>query len=529
MKKQLLTFEGGLQTKIEPHLIAPNQATGCANVDLSKGSLFPYYGLESNGTVTGKYIYFNNGTIISNTDELDTRSYVLFGNRIYWTNGTYNSFGLMRYDGTNTGVEATTPVAPDGTMTLTPVTGSKSTDGDYSYCYTYVDTDGIESPPSAFFTVTTDNQDVSIVIGSETNTPIDIAYRKIYRTGGNNPTFNLVTELTDPTVTYTDSIRDIDISRIELATSAGSPAPQSLDNLIENSGTFWGSVDDRVYFSANGQPEYWGDLDFIPLNDTCTGLGKFGEYVLAFTKADTYLISGFDRNTVTSRELPYREGCVNSNTIANVGENLLWASYNGICIFNGSVVDVLTKNILSWDKNVEIGDSRFQDFGDLRFDSNIGYKIDRAIGIDGHYYAIFQDGILDIDVLNRQTASTVYLENAVALYYDDDNDVLNLVSGESSPYTVNQFNSNTDTHMLAQWQTGALQGEEGYAIKKQYREVEFDVAPLSVTVRVNDKFFTIKNKSKFKLPSGFIGNTIQLEIETNRPINSAMYSYGVLK
>jgi hypothetical protein len=529
VKRQLITFEGGLNTKLDESLVAPNYGVGCSNIDLSKGTLFPYYATEEAGTVNGKYIYFNNGTLVQNTDATDVRSYVSFGNRIYWTNGTFNSFGLTRYDGTDDGVEATAPVAPDGSVgfVLSGTTGGLN--GDYSYCYTYVDNDGIESAPSGFYTLTTTgDQDVDITISGETNTPLDISKRRIYRTGGNNPTFNLIKELDNPTLTYKDITRDIDVSRIELATNTGDSAPSSLKHLIENSGTFWGSVDNRVYFSANGQPEYWNELDFLQLNDDCAGLGKFGEYVLAFTKSDTYLIAGFNRDTVSIRQLPYREGCVNHNTIANVGEFLLWASYNGICIFNGSAVDVMTKNILSWNKNVEIGESKFGDYGDLRFDSNVGYKIDKALGVDGHYYAIFQDGVLDIDVLNRQTASTIYIQDAYSLYYDDDNDVLHIVAGTDT-YTDYMFDSDTDSHMTAQWITGKIQGEEGYGVKKQYRKIEFSDVVSNAVVVVDNKRFEISNRKEFFLPSGYIGSTIQIEIETNRPIRSVEYQYGVLR
>lgn len=529
MKSYLLTFDGGLQTKLDEHLAPVNYAVGCKNVNLSKASLYPYYGLEQDGTVNGKYIKFFNNIVVSNEDELDIRHYVEFGNRLYWTNGSYNTFGLMRYDGTNVGIEATTPNAPDGTMTLAPTVGSKSTDGDYVYTYTYVDSDGIESAPSAYFSVTTVDQDVSIVIGSETNIPLDIAYRKIYRTGGNNPTFNLIAELDSAILSYTDSTRDTDVARIELSTSTGTSAPQSLDNLIENNGTFWGSVGTRIYFSAEGQPEYWGELDYLTLNDNCTGLGKFGEYVLAFTKADTYLISGYNRDTVSIRQLPYREGCVNGNTIANVGEYLLWASYNGICVFNGATIDVLTKNVLSWSNDSEIGETRFGDWGDLRFDSNVGFKIDKAIGIDGHYYAVFQDGILDIDVLNKMTASTIYYEGIKSLYYDTYNDILNIVAGDEAPYNIFQFDSDTDNYMEAIWTTPKIMTELGYGAMKHFRKVILDEKPISVTTYVGNKRFVSEGKREFYLPSGFFGNTIQFEITTNRPIRSLRFDYGGLK
>ncbi len=531
MAKQLLVFNGGLQTKLQEHLIEPNQATLCSNIDLSKGSIFPYYGLSEYDTATGKYVYFNDGTIIANTDVTDIRSYATFGNRIYWTDGSYSPYGLLRYGGNVGGVEATAPTAPDGTITPTPSGTTGGLNGDYVYAYTYVDLDGIESAPSPYFNLTTtDYQDVALVISAETNAPADISHRKIYRTGGNNPTFNLVCELANPLLTYNDITRDIDISRIELSTFSNGTPNGDLTNLVENSGTMWASVNDRVYFSANGQPEYWNQLDFIQLNDACTGIGKFGDAILAFTKADSYLITGYNRDTVASKLLPYREGCTSHETIANVGDYLLWASYSGICIFNGSSVDIMTKNILSWNKESAIGDTRFGDYDEnTTFESGTGFKINKALGIDGHYYGIFQGGILDIDVLNKQTASTIYIEDTVSLFYNDMDDTIGIISGIESPYSVYKFNTDTDTTMNGSWTTGHIQ-DEGYAIKKHYRKVELDNVPTKVTVKVSDtKQFTIEGKKDFFLPSGFIGNYIQLEIETTTEIKSVQYQYGILK
>jgi hypothetical protein len=530
MKRQLIQFNGGLQTKLDEHFCPPNQATACKNINLSKGSIFPYFGLEDNGTIDGKYIYFlSDGTIVSNTDEADIRSYVFFGNRLYWSNGTFNSFGLTRYDGTSTGIEATAPDAPDGTLSGATVSGINVLSNTYTYCYTYVDADGVESQPSQYLEISPSGQDVQLTISAETNTPLDISKRKIYRVGGTNPTFNLIAELDDPTLTYTDSTRDIDVSRIELYNREAESAPSDLTNLIENNGTFYGSVGDRVYFSIQGQPEYWSSLDFVELSDECTGIGKYGEQVLAFTKASTYLITGFNRNNIAVRELPYKEGCVNSDSIANVGESLLWASYNGICIYDGSQVTVLTRNILSWNKTTEIGDAKFGDFGEAAFNDNYGYKIGKAIGIDGHYYALFQGGILDIDVLNRATSSTIYIEDTFSLYYDTTTDKLNIAYGESAPYTVKSFDSDTSTNMLGLWQTGEIIGEEGYNPKKQYRKIYFDDIVQSTTVAVDGKTFTIDNKKEFFLPSGYIGNSIKVTITTDRPIRSMTIEYGLLK
>ena len=528
MKKKLLLFNGGLQTKLAPHLVEDNQATECINVDLSKGSIYPKKGLTQESVVDGIHVFQEDDTLISNADPLDIRSYARFGNRIYWTDGTFNAYGLSRYDGTNAGVEAVAPVAPDGTITNTLAATSEGLSGDYVYTYTYVDTDGIESAPSAYMSVTTTGtQHINLTIGTETNAPADIATRKIYRTGGVNPTFNLIAELTTPTLVYTDTTRDIDVSRIELSTFANTAPQTGLTNLIENNGTFWASVGDRIYFSSNGQPEYWSDLDFLQLNDECTGIGKFADVIVALTRSDAYVIGGYDRDTVAINKLPYREGCVNHQSIANVGDFLVWVSKNGVCVFNGSTVTVATRNLLSWNDLARVGASTFDELTST-FDANLGFDVTYGLALQGKYYGVYSGGVGVLRIEDVTLASMIEIDNAKSIYYDDVNNYLTVVTEDSGTFNAKSIDTDSANPMTAIWKTGEMQLGEGYDVIKQFRRIKFDVAPLKVTATVMGRTFVSENNKDFFLPSGFIGNWVQLEIETDKEIRSCNIEYGVL-
>ena len=528
MKKKLLVFNGGLQTKLGSHLVQDNQAVECINVDLAKGSIYPKKGLNLEREVNGIYVFQEDNVVISNSDENDKRSYARFGNRIYWTDGDYNSYGLSRYDGTDAGVEALAPDAPDGTLTETYTTTSDGLNGDYVYTYTYVDIDGIESAPSPYLSVTTTNtQHINITISGETNTPADISTRKIYRTGGVNPTFNLIVELPSGTLTYIDSTRDIDVSRIELSTYANTAPPSNLTNLVENNGTFWASVGDKIYFSSSGQPEYWSQLDFLQLNDECTGIGKFADIIIALTRADAYIINGYDRDTVTINKLPYREGCVNHRSIANVGDYLVWVSKNGVCVFNGSTVTVATRNLLSWNDLARVGALTWDDL-DSKFDANLGFDVVDGLAMQGKYYGVYSGGIGILRIEDMTLASMIDIPNSKSIYYDDINNYVVAVVDDGGTYNAYSVDTDSSNLMTAIWKTGEMQLDEGYDIIKQFRRIKFDVAPLKAIVKVGSKEFTIENKKEFYLPSGFIAPWIQIQIETNKEIRSCQIEYGVL-
>lgn len=524
MESQLVLFNGGLQTKVTPHLAAPNEAVQCINVDLDKGSLYPFSKWVERELVsaTGTKPYFLNGTLITNSDISDDRSYALFGNRLYWSNGDFSAYGLMRWNG-STGVNAVAPtVSVYGALTLTPTGSNGALNETYSYVYTVVDTDGIESIPSPVYTVAPVNQNVSITIGADTVSET-VSKRRIYRTGGSNPTFNLIAEVVEPTMTYIDSTRDLDVSRIELSTFDNYAPPETLTHLVENNGVMWGSVGNRVYFSREGQPEFWNPLDFITLNEDCTGIGKYRDIVVAFTESNTYVISGFNRDNISLDKLPYNEGCLNHHSITNVTEMLIWTSKNGVCIFNGDTVEIITRNILSWNKNAVVGTATFDSFTGS-FDANIGYKVEYAIGLRGKYYAVYQDGIGVVDLNNGVVASTIELDGVRSLYYDSQDNVLCGIKDDLKVYAFNKDYFS----MTAQWRTTKLD-DDSYSVLKQYRRVIFDRVVDYVTVYVNDEqVLYTENKKDFYLPSGSIGNTIQFHIGTSSELKSLRYEYGAI-
>ena len=57
MIQQIITFDGGLSTKRDAHLIERNEGIVCENVDLEKGSLTPLPSFIYLDNVAGKYIY----------------------------------------------------------------------------------------------------------------------------------------------------------------------------------------------------------------------------------------------------------------------------------------------------------------------------------------------------------------------------------------------------------------------------------------------------------------------------------------
>lgn len=559
MISELITFDGGLSTKKAQHLIGRNEGIMCENVDLEKGTLYPIKAFQFIENVNGKHIYANDEVIISNQSVEDNRFYAEYGGRLYWSNDKYTD-GLMRYNSTlpdiNIGIKAEPPEkltsVEAGQITMaydSSVDGQLTEGASYTYAFTIVNSDGVESAPAVLSSdvdlVNKNNASIKMAIAIanftawQTNHP-DMVGINIYRSGGDNPTFNLLAESLTPTSTgvttdganayWHDTVADINVSRIELTTFDNMPPPDNMDMLIELKGTMWASFGKRVYFSQTGAPEFWGQLDFITLDKGCSGLGKFGDSIIAFTKTSAYMINGNNRDNITVQKLPFNQGCISKHSVVNIDAYIVWASMNGICIFDGASIQVITKNTLSWDEFGRLGNATYDDFSDnYKWSSGSGFDLLYAVGYQDKYYGVYNNGILIIDISNNLRVSTIYMENVVSVNYNYEDNflyaVVNMLDGTYDVYA--QLNGETPSQ--ATWKTGRI-SEGSTNVRKHYRRIEIDGKPDSVTIFVDgEEVYSIEGHSTFFLPSSIIGKDIQFEIKTSSEVRGLKYEYTPLK
>ena len=559
MISELLTFNGGLSTKTAPHLIGKNEGIVCENVDLEYGSLRPFSSLQYISTINGEHIAFSGDTMVSSQNIADDRFYDTYGGRLYWSDKGYTTSGLRRYTGTNAGVSADAPntISNIALITLAECSiadnsGQLTYQANYNYAFTLVNSDGVESAPTYHPTTITPSNKTKLstkisILKTNLSTVIPTGYTmNIYRIGGSNPTYNLIAEgLNSATMIdgdviaacgagnycYRDKLSDIDVSRIELYTSDNTPANSNMDMLINNQGTFYGSVGNKVYFSRSGSAEFWSPLDFIVLDKTVTGIGRFADTIIAFTKTSAYQILGYSRDTIQVNRLPFNQGCVNKHSVVNIDAYLIWTSMNGVCLYNGSEIQVITKKTIAWDEFGRLGNATYDDYNSttLKWGSSLGFDIKYAIGHQDKYYGVYNDGIMLIDLANGLKVSTISTPNAVSVGLNADDNILYVIVDNLDGSTYDVYGLlKSNSMMTGTWKTGRI-SEGSTDVKKHYRQVQLDGIPVSVEVFINGvSKYKCYGKDKFMLPSGLIGLDIQFEIKTVNEIRSLKYQYSIL-
>ena len=349
---ELQTFNGGLNTRLAPHLIAANEALEYSNIDNTSGTLKSVYQESNIEIMLKRYAYYFEAK--SKWISSSTKHYYLeYQQNLYYTE--LNSVpkytdGIREY---LLGILAPTK-KPVGTAISEGILT-----GTYTYVMTfYNSTKGIESQPTPVSNEIVVAEQSILLNALEVSTDSQVDKRKIYRVGGTLTSFSLVAIISNSSSSFTDDVSDVDILGDDMVATDYRQAPSDLKYLVEAYGIMFGALDDKLYFSVAGSFTYWPATYFIDFPVTITGIAVISTGVLVFTTYKTYIVTGTSRVTFSKRLFSADQGCVTFDSVQNVKGTLVWVSTDGICAVSGALVVVISKNKIGT-VNFVIKDSAF--------------------------------------------------------------------------------------------------------------------------------------------------------------------------
>ncbi len=401
---KLQAFNGGLSTRLAPHLIGVNEAIQYTNIDNEDGTLKPVRQKLDLDTNLLEFSHWFT-TIEEWVTSAVNRDYVEYRNTLYFTEDS--SVPQKTTDNVNFyNLGITKPaLAP---LTATDVAGVLT--GTYQYIITYYNSsDGAESgvsPLSAELVVASDRIAVtSIPVSADPQ----VDKKRLYRLGGDLTAFTLVTTIDNTDTLYTDNIADTDVEGTLLEATFYEQALNGLQFLTEHYGILMAAKGDKVYFTPIGVPNAWPSNNFIDFDTNVTGIGKVLNGILVFTLNKTYIITGTNINSLVKNTLAETQGCKEHKTIKAISKGqLLWVSNDGVCTSTGSNVDVISKPKLG-KLNLAVKNAVIHD--------EVYYlqKSDKTIlALDFRYGAVFKD-------LNSDTTRLVVANDVL---YGFDNNTL---------------------------------------------------------------------------------------------------------
>lgn len=520
MFREIALFDGGINNLVASHLIGDNQSVYISNSNIQSGALVSHKDKKETGTaISGKHgFYYKAQSKLVTSDE--DRFYVEWGGFLYWSNSAGT---LKRYDGTTIS-SIGSHSAPTNALIPTASAVVGLLNGDYWYAYTYVHDGVFESPPSEFKNITVASKKVDITFTGVV--PPTATHIRIYRAGGLNPTFNLLVELPIATVTYTDNINDFNISRTELTTYNNGTAPTGLDMLVETSGILMGVVNDKVYFSQQGQPEYWSEYNYVQLPQTITGLGVIGSGVVAFTINAMYMITGQNMTNIQVTKLPFGYGCKNKRSVQQVEGRLVWVAEmdmnDVICVFDGSNVNIANRYATSFN-SASIESLSYDDFSVENY-NNLNFDIKNSMSGFNKYFLF----------MNGRTAVIDFLNDAKVYYLIDSCDSGYIIGNHI--YVIENRKEYDYLPSFSQYRNIIYKTKnfiDGYVTqKKSYRFFKIQATgTYSVDILIDNKTVANCTTDKVFLPSSITGDNISFIIKTTgyAEVKAIAYEYDLMK
>lgn len=268
------------------------------------------------------------------------------------------------------------------------------TPADVSYVYTLVTALGEEGPPSpasAIITLT-DTEAVTVTIptpslGSGYNFGAG-SLKRVYRsnTGSTSTAYQFVGEVAYSTGTFLDTTSADLLSEV-LPSGAWIGPPDDDTSLYPDGplrgliplaqGVMAGFTGKRFCLSEPFLPHAWPinyrittEEDIVAIQGTASG-------VVALTDGQPYFITGVDPSAMTANRVELSQACINTNSVVDMGDYVLYASPDGLCAVRSTSGEVVTKGLISvsqWNEDY--------------YPTQI-----RAFKHEGTYIAFWKDGV----------------------------------------------------------------------------------------------------------------------------------------
>jgi hypothetical protein len=435
---------GGLNNRLEPHLLEPSKAQDLSNVNLDSLGLKPLKGpgaTVTSGVGTMRSIHKFSGNWLKDTIAWQ---YVEYGGILYRAAAGQNP--QKSADGV-TWYALSIPAPPQATVADG---GAGVITGTYQYYVTYLSALGGESPPSpvsASLTVA----GRQIAVGVTASTDPQVTGLRLYRSGGSQTaTARIGGDRPNTTGTITDNTTDAQIGPV-LTTSEHGAVPQLEGLAVTPYGTMVGWVGRNLYAAEQAAPWAWPTLSVVPLPETIRAVVSFPGALLVLTVAAPYVLHGSNVSNFQLQNVPSQQGCLGRDTAVDMGDQgVMWASPDGLCRFDGQGVTVVSKSALS-----------------NEFMAGVNPTNAKACRFNERYMLFHPDsaspGFIEFDPRTEGgwKKGTV---TANAVHYNRTDDALYLAQGAD----VKQWEAGTSLEF--QYWTGDWAGEEAAATVKHFKE-----------------------------------------------------------
>ena len=527
MKIQHAAFRGELPI-LDPRLLPENNAQTARNLALGRGTLRPHNDTLTDSalpaTINPANLYRYNvgndgsGFWFSWGDQYDidvVRSPIANDAyaRVYWTGQDAPKMGSLAQVTTGTGpypsawYELGVPAPASGPSVVAPEDRTEVPDTalETAYVVTLVTAFGEEGPPSdpSGFVLRWDDVDtnpgfgeVEVTLPGVPTANLYITKKRLYRveSGGQ---YQLVTELTAATGTYTDNVlsEQLGLALESIEWDAPNAAMQGL-TVLPN-GILAGFFDNTLAFCEPYLPHAW-PIDYqLAFDDPIVAIASISGGLIVTTTGQPWLVTGSSPEAMAQMMLDVNQPCLSKRSMVDMGGYAIFAGHDGLIAVGGTEAQVITSQVLTRKQWQALNPSTIH-----------GYRYDRA-------YLGFYDG--GSFLFTPGQGIEFYDTVASAGYYDLSDDILYLIQGAD----ITQWDKGNP--LTYTWRSKIHEippGSAGFSCGK----VIAYTYPVQLTVYADGETVvthTVQSPSMFRMPSGFtLSRDWQIELQGVNEVSS---------
>lgn len=343
------------------------------------------------------------------------------------------------------------------------------------------------------------------------------------------------------------------------------PPVDGLKGLVSlQNGLFAAYKDSTIYVSDWNAPHAWPYEHTVTIDYPIVGLGSFGNTIVVCTEAAPVLIVVQDPTNPTTKAIQENCPCVSADSIVNTRNGVIFASQNGLVLINSTSPTFITEKLLTQDEWLPLHpeslkgaflNNTYYGFFTNPTDTAAGFIFD----LDSYTYSTVYNSIVSSGmVYTTQHAKVVYNDieqSQLYVCYPLENGTQYSLCSFASDSRINKsfrwrskvnvspqglFNLSAARVMMTSqspqkenehiWE-GKLTGSslaarvmDGEPINGWCKTNELELADATVFNYYVDgelKYSReVKDSKPFRLPSGFRGETIEVEVKSNAYIHS---------
>lgn len=345
------------------------------------------------------------------------------------------------------------------------------------------------------------------------------------------------------------------------------PPVTGLKGLVSlQNGLFAAYKDSTIYVSDWNAPHAWPYEHTVTIDYPIVGLGSFGNTIVVCTEAAPVLITVIDPTKPTTRAIQENCPCVSAGSIVSTRNGVIFASTNGLVLINSASPTFITEKIITRDEWLPLHPESLQ----AAFLNNTYYGFftnptEKAAGflfdLDSYMYSTAYNSIV--------SSGMVYTSQPTKIVYNDVEQSQLYVCyplENKTQYSLNSFGTDSRINKSFRWRSKVnvspqglftlscaqvnftklsnLKLEppvwEGRLAGSALGMVYVNKQPVNGwcktnTIELYDKTVfnyyvdgklrfakNIVDSKPFRLPSGFRGETVEIELKSNSHVHSVI-------